>query len=128
MDWICFFIPALWQGATIHSNLFFPSLWDASESFSFFQIAVFRRSIPHPLSKLKTTAGRADESHCSFPCQFSSHAGVVLHADAHDGQFADFFGGDHVAQTELFFRPSMTFCALSKSEQTRANPACPLNC
>jgi hypothetical protein len=32
MDWICFFIPALWQGATIHSNLFFPSLWDASET------------------------------------------------------------------------------------------------
>jgi hypothetical protein len=31
MDWVCFFIPALWQGATTHSNLFFPSLWDASE-------------------------------------------------------------------------------------------------
>jgi len=36
MDWVCFFIPALWQGATTHSNLFFPSLWDASEIKSYF--------------------------------------------------------------------------------------------
>ncbi len=34
MDWVCFFIPALWQGANTHSNLFFPSLWDASEMIS----------------------------------------------------------------------------------------------
>lgn len=31
MDWVCFFIPALWQGATTHANLFFPSLWDATD-------------------------------------------------------------------------------------------------
>ena len=31
MSWLCFFIPALWQGATPHANLFFPPLWDATE-------------------------------------------------------------------------------------------------
>jgi hypothetical protein len=40
----------------------------------------------------------------AFPCQrfkkFSRHASVTFHADANDGQLADFLGGYDIAQAE----------------------------
>jgi hypothetical protein len=66
MDWVCFFIPALWQGATIHSNFFFPSLWDASEFTTLFDKrvqfhpppAMFRISADSKMEILNSPAGK----------------------------------------------------------------------
>ena len=35
---------------------------------------------------------------------FAGHAGVRFHADADDGQFADFFIGDDFAEADLLFQ------------------------
>jgi len=51
--------------------------------------------------------------------QFFGHARVALHADADDGQLADFLGGNHVAQAEFLFQ------AVNDLLRLGANPACP---
>ena len=72
MDWVCFFIPALWQGATTHSNLFVPSLWDASGRISPSFFTVKRR--------FKISIGVDRSAHRRFGTRNS--AGVIGLIDA----------------------------------------------